>query len=167
VHVGEISGWVESITGYRHICIDGCTYKAHRLAYLYMTGEWPKDQIDHINMDKNDNRWGNLRAATRSQNMANTRARTDNISGFKGVVWMKRQHEWAARIGVNGKQIHLGYFDKPHVAYAAVCVASRKHFGDFARVYEADQLIIPRRVFEERVLRNLLIATQPDYARAA
>jgi hypothetical protein len=151
--------------GYIGIQIGGKRYLAHRLAWLYVTGEWPSDQVDHINLDRSDNRWCNLRPAGQSQNMGNTRVYCNNTSGFKGVSWEKGRRKWDARVLVKGKNIHLGYFDAPHLAYAAYCLAARKYFGDFARVYEADQLIIPRKVFERRVLLNLLAATQ--FERAA
>jgi HNH endonuclease/AP2 domain len=154
--------------GYLHIWADGRSYKAHRLAWLYQTGEWPEGDLDHANMDKADNRWCNLREATDSKNQANTRARViTGTSRFKGVTWNKEMKRFRALITVKGKQYFLGYFDAEHLAYAAYCLAARKHFGEFARVYDAYMLIIPKKKFEERVLRNLLIATQPNYARAA
>jgi hypothetical protein len=70
--------------GYRLIGVDGRWHKAHRLAWLYMTGSWPREQIDHINLIKNDNRFENLREATQTQNHANTRARR---RGLKGITW--------------------------------------------------------------------------------
>ena len=123
--------------------IDRRAYLEHDIIWFYMTGEWPSDGVDHFNSDKTDNRWRNLRQATQSQNNANSRRRADNTSGFKGVCWYEATGKWSSRIGVGGKKINLGYFDKPHLAYAAYCLAARKHFGDFARCYEADQLIRP------------------------
>ena len=166
VHVGDVAGY-SFRNGYIRMKVDGHYYLAHRLVWLWVTGEWPAGDLDHINGNKADNRWNNIRLATRSQNMANIRAHTDNISGFKGVSWNKALRKWRAHIGVGGKHIYLGGFDTAAKAYAVYCLAARRHHGEFARVYEADQLIIPRKIFEERVLRNLLIATQPDYARAA
>jgi hypothetical protein len=151
--------------GYRNIGIEGRPYKAHRLAWFYVTGAWPKGELDHINGDKGDNRWANLREANRSQNEANKLVRSNNTSGFKGVSWSRDLRKWRAYI--SGKQIHLGCFDTPHQAYAKYCLAARQHFGEFARCYEADQLIIPRKVFEGRVLRNLLKATQREFTEAA
>ena len=161
----DIAGTI--VNGYFHIWIGDRSYKAHRLAWLYQTGEWPEGYLDHANMDKADNRWCNLRLATDSKNQANTHTRF--TGRFKGVDWNKKMKRYRALITVNGKQHFLGYFDadKPHLAYAAYCIAARKAWGDYARVYEADQLIIPRKVFEGRVLRNLLVATQPAYEVAA
>jgi hypothetical protein len=154
-------------TGYWHINLDNRIYPAQRLAWLYQTGEWPAADIDHINRDRADNRWCNLRAATKSQNSSNRCADFNNTAGFKGVTWYKARRKWQAMITVNGKHIYLGVFDTPHQAYANYCLAARKHHGDFARVYEPDQLIIPRKVFERRVLLKLLAATQSQFTEAA
>ncbi|MCI0598744.1 MAG: HNH endonuclease [Beijerinckiaceae bacterium] len=119
--------------GYRQIRIDGRRYQAHRLAWLYMAGAWPKDEIDHVNMDCADNRFENLREATRSQNQANIRAQSNNTSGFKGVCWHKRDRRWEAKIMVCGRKKHLGYFDTPKAAHAAYVAAAKLHFKEFAR----------------------------------
>lgn len=106
-------------------------YLAHRLAWFWMTGEWPRDKIDHINMKRADNRWSNLRVATHSQNLANVRAHADNASGIKGVLVYNGR--WRAMIKVGGKSLHLGLFDTAEAASAAYCAAARKYFGEFAR----------------------------------
>ena len=157
-HIGDIAG-SQTMHGYRAIRINGRCYYEHRLAWLYQMGFWPSGGLDHININRVDNRLSNLRESTQSLNLANSPVRVDNSSGFKGVSWNKRRNKRHAAINA-GMRIHLGYFDKPHLAYAAVCLAARKRFGEFARVYEPDQLIIPRKVFEHRVLLNLLAATQ-------
>ena len=130
---GDVAG-SPSCRGYRQVTVDYRNYKAHRLAWLYMTGAWPKDQIDHINLNKDDNRWRNLRVVDGSKNQANKRAHADNKSGFKGVNWHSFARKWRAAIGVKGKHIHLGFFDTPHQAYAKYCLAARKYHGEFARV---------------------------------
>jgi hypothetical protein len=119
--------------GYREIRIDRRNYAAHRLAWLYMTGERPSHEIDHINGDPGDNRIINLRPATSSQNKANARKRSRNTSGWKGVSWHARDRKWRAMIGVAGRQQHLGYFDCPAEAHAAYVRAAEHHFGEFAR----------------------------------
>lgn len=86
-------------------------YLAHRLAWLYMTGSFPKAQIDHINHDATDNRWKNLREATNQQNMKNKSISSYNKSGLTGVVWRDKRKKWSSQITVNYKQIHLGMFD--------------------------------------------------------
>ena len=104
----------DEIKGTRHgyICmrINGCTYPAHRLAFLYMTGEWPKGEVDHISQVRNDNRFLNLRDVTRSINQKNTRQRKDNTSGVKGVFWNKANSNWRAVINSDKKKINLGSF---------------------------------------------------------
>jgi hypothetical protein len=114
----------------RSIAIDGRRYPEHNLAWLYMTGEFPTHEIDHINNDATDNRWTNLRPATRAQNNQNTRRRLDNTTGYKGV----NLHEgrYAARIQVNKKRIFLGHFDTPEEAYAARCKAAQEYHGEFS-----------------------------------
>ena len=120
--------------GYRRIRIDRKTYGAHRLAWLYTHGKWPTDQIDHINMIKNDNRLCNLREATNAQNMHNTRKICTNTSGVKGVTWNKLNKKWYSQIKINRKQIHIGQFDELSDAAAAYERAAKTHFGEFARV---------------------------------
>ena len=109
--------------GYWQIGIDGKLYKAHRLAWLYMTGEWPKDQIDHINGIRDNNRFINLREATQAENHQNRALNANNVSGYPGVSWHKRDCKWQGHITLDGKQKHLGYFDTPEVAHSAYLAA--------------------------------------------
>jgi hypothetical protein len=129
---GNPAGW-RNTHGHTRISVDGRDYYAHRLAWLWMTREWPPEQIDHINGDPTDNRWKNLRPATPSQNLGNSRHRRNNTSGFKGVYWHRPTGEWRARIMINRRNIHLGLFDTPEAAHAAYLTAAQKHFGEFAR----------------------------------
>jgi hypothetical protein len=130
IRIGDIAGCINP-KGYHQVRIDRATYRTHRLAFLYMTGEWPPNETDHINGDKADNRWTNLRLATRSQNQANLRKMATNTSGYKGVRWHKGK--WEAKITVNGQQKYLGYFDCPATAHAVYAEAAKKHFNEFAR----------------------------------
>jgi hypothetical protein len=132
VHGGDVAGSVNG-RGYRQIGIDGRKYRAHRLAFLYMTGEWPVEQIDHINGVTVDNRWANLRPADQSLNNANTSRSKRNTSGYKGVSWHATKRKWKAEIGVNGRRRYLGYFSDPAEAHAAYVTAAEHHFGSFAR----------------------------------
>jgi len=109
VHVGDVAGTINSL-GYRRIQLYGKLYKAHRLAWLFMTGEFPANDIDHINHVKDDNRFANLRVVTHSENLRNATMRNDNSSGVTGVSWFKRDSNWRVQIMVNGKSIHGGYF---------------------------------------------------------
>ena len=89
----------------------GKTYRAHRIIWLYQTGEWPEEQIDHINHDRKDNRWLNLRQVSNEENHRNISQQRNNRSGYTGVSWDKRCSKWYARIMVDNKKIELGYFD--------------------------------------------------------
>lgn len=117
--VGEIAGSL-SKTGYLTICIRGKNYYCHRLAWLLMTGSWPIEHIDHVNGDRIDNRWINLRAATPSQNQQNRlRLSVKNTSGFTGVYWSASTGKWAAEIKIDRIKVRLGYFDEPAAAHEA------------------------------------------------
>lgn len=93
-----------------------------------MTGEWPSNDIDHINRDTTDDRWCNLRSTTKSQNLANSKLRDDNISGARGVSWATRQKKWHARV----KHVHLGYFNDFNEAIKARDAYAKQVYGDFA-----------------------------------
>lgn len=131
---GQLAGNIE-VFGYHviHIQHNGGSYKAHRLAWLWMTGEWPEDQIDHVNGERADNRFANLREATNSQNLANSKASSRNRSGHKGVYWFAESEKWRANIRVNGRLISLGLFGNKEDAAAAYEAAAKLHFGEFAR----------------------------------
>lgn len=130
--LGLIAGNLNK-SGYVYIMIDNKDYRAHRLAWLYMTGEWPVDQIDHINMIKNDNRWENLREATNSENNMNRIIQKNNTSNYRGVYFRKDCGLWAAYIAINKKRIHLGIFSSAHIAHLAHQVAEINLFGEFSR----------------------------------
>jgi hypothetical protein len=129
---GRIAGYASNF-GYRQIGIDGRKFGAHRLAWLLMRGEEPTVDLDHINGNRDDNRIANLRKATRSQNIANSRLSRRNSTGFKGVTYDKRWGHWRARIIKDRAEIHLGIFSSPEAAHAAYCAAARGSFGEFAR----------------------------------
>jgi hypothetical protein len=118
--------------GYILIRVRGKMLKAHRLAWLYMIGAWPTEMIDHANRDGADNRWINLRAATREQNHGNSRISARNTSGVRGVSWRSDVCRWEAAMRVNCRTIHLGIFDSKEDARAARVEAARKRWGEFA-----------------------------------
>lgn len=120
-------------TGYFYVSINKQTLQAHRVAWAVMTGAWPVSRLDHINGDRADNRWGNLRECTNTQNMQNSHVTIKSKSGIKGVHWCKEREKWGAWICVNKKRIGLGRFDRIEDAAAAYKAAAEKHFGAFAR----------------------------------
>lgn len=121
--------------GYISIRFDGQRYKAHRLAWLYVHGEWPSGHLDHINGAPSDNRIANLRIVTDKQNTWNRKRHITNKSGFKGVSRKPRLRStpWVANIQLDGVQVYLGCFATPEEAHVAYQKAARKHFGTFAR----------------------------------
>lgn len=115
---GAVAGYTNTI-GYTVIQINGRKMHAHRLAWLYMTGEWPLHEVDHINRIRSDNRFQNLRQSTPSENKQNTTDRINNTSGHRGVTWHKARQKWQAQISVMGKHLYLGTFDSVDDAAAA------------------------------------------------
>jgi len=129
---GAVAGFFDE-RGYARIIIDGRRYRAHRLAWLYMTGEWPTEVADHKNGNKSDNRWDNLRAATHGQNRANSRPGANNICGVKGVYFDKKHKRFKAQMRRGGKTVNLGWFSTAEAAGARYSEAANAAFGDFAR----------------------------------
>lgn len=114
--------------GYLHGSILGERVLLHRLAWFYMTGEWPIEDIDHINGDRTDNRWCNLRCVSRHENSKNQKKRYTNTSGQTGVNFDKLNGKWLARIyNLEKKQINLGRFDTFEEAVAARKAAEIKY----------------------------------------
>lgn len=136
VAAGAIAG-CRTLNGYTTISIkiDGVVsrFYAHRLAWLYIHGEWPIDVLDHVNGDRSDNRMINLRAAQKNQNSFNARMKSSNKSGVKGVCWHKAMKKWHAQLRFNGEQQNLGFFDNLEEAERIVRLARETHHGEFAR----------------------------------
>lgn len=132
IRVGSVAG--SDSHGYRQIMIDGKYYLEHRLAWLFIHGKWPKEQIDHINREPSDNRISNLREASQSQNKHNTGRYSNNKSGYKGVYWFKDTGKFAAQIIHNRKKHHLGYFTTAEEAHEAYCKAAEQLHKDFSNV---------------------------------
>lgn len=119
--------------GFHEISVDNKIYRAHRLAWLYVHGEWPENEIDHINGNTSDNSLSNLRPATRQENARNIGRRSHNTSGLKGVIWFKQTKKWRAALTVNNQHHSLGYYDTREAAYEAYCREGRRLYGEFFR----------------------------------
>ena len=116
------------------IRVDRILHLAHRLAWLWMTGEWPAAMIDHVDLKPANNKWSNLRSASSAQNNWNTGARRHNSIGAKEVHFDKARGKYRAQIQANKYPRHLGYFGNLEDAAAAYISASRSLHGAFARV---------------------------------
>lgn len=133
VVVGSVAGSLHRMSGYILIRINGKRYSAHRLAYKMYYGSDPVDMIDHIDMDRSNNRINNLRDATNAQNQGNSKVRKDNVSGIKGVCWSSTRNKWFAQIKYNNKQLFLGRYKTKEEAALTYEQAAKKYFGEFAR----------------------------------
>lgn len=130
VRVGAVAGNTSGHV-YQRIRVDGRLYYAHRLAVLYVTGEWPVNKVDHKDTLKLNNRWDNLREASNQANSANTPISKNNSVGFKGVS--RDGKRFRSQIMVDRKYINLGSFDSPEDAHVAYAKAANDNFGEFAR----------------------------------
>ena len=126
IKVGDTAGNIHS-SGYRYIRVCGISYFAHRLAFLYMDGSFPKHETDHINKLKGDNRWCNLRSVTKNVNQKNRKINANNKSNQTGVSWHSGHKKWMAYINDIGERIHLGYFDSFTDAVHVRKLAESKH----------------------------------------
>lgn len=124
IKIGDVAGSKDHY-GYLRFNVQSKVYKAHRLAWLYMTGDWPKLEIDHINCNPADNRFDNLREANRTKNMQNQR----HAKGFSktGVLGASPQRgRYKAQIQVNGNKQHIGMYATPELAHSAYLAAKRQ-----------------------------------------
>lgn len=116
--------------GYIVFSVAGKPYYAHRLAHLLMTGDWPKGQIDHINGDRSDNTWSNLRDVDHADNQRNLHgAQKNSRSGYLGVMYMgdkRRGKKYAARIHRKGERHELGYYETAEEAHEAYMKAKKE-----------------------------------------
>jgi hypothetical protein len=117
---GKVAGSLDS-WGYMQIRINGRVYKLHRVIWKLMTGSDPIDQIDHVDQDRTNNRWSNLRAATGAENGRNRSLQSNNSSGYTGV--QKYGNRWWAGYWLDGRKVHVGYYDTPEEANEALIEA--------------------------------------------
>jgi hypothetical protein len=128
---GVITGCPTNYGRVLTVCLDRVLYGAHRLIWCLITGNQSPEHIDHKDRNPQHNAWNNLREATRSQNMANSKQQSNNTVGWKGVK-ISRNGKFEARITSNSTTYHhLGTFDTPEEAHAAYCKAARELHGEF------------------------------------
>ena len=138
IKIGDVAGYIAYMGNKRPsriISIHGHQYRAHRLAFLYMKGHWPLDQVDHKDGDGLNNRWLNIRECNQSQNMCNRRVQKNNHLGVKGVNYCEKTKKYRALITKNGKRIYLGYHDTLEVAAYTHQKAAKKYHREFARTH--------------------------------
>jgi hypothetical protein len=126
--IGNVAGKLD-VNGYIVIGIDSSKYYAHILAWFYMTGEWPKNEIDHKNTIRDNNEWTNLREATTRQNQHNRNPQANSLLGVKGVTF--REGKYEARLMHDGKYLYLGRYDtleKAEAAYRNKAIEIHKEF---------------------------------------
>lgn len=129
---GSLAGTVDEVSGYTTISVCQKRYKAHRLAFLWMNGDLPPDDmdVDHINHIKSDNSFRNLRVVSTTVNSQNrVSARGDSRTGVLGVGLDSRSGKWRARIQVNGKRVYLGSFDNESLA-AEAYISAKRHLHE-------------------------------------
>ena len=131
IKIGNKAGCVSN-SGYLRTDINRKKYLNHRIIFLYHHGYLPKF-LDHIDNNKINNRVENLREATSHQNNCNTKTRTDNTSGIKGVCWDKDVKKWRVQLQVNGKKTHIGIYADIELAELVVTEARNKYHGEFAK----------------------------------
>lgn len=132
VRPGDVAGTPQQ-KGYIKINVRRNVMWAHRLAWLYVHGEWPKGMLDHVDGNPANNAIANLRVCCSSKNTANSKRRYDNTTGFKGVFYRKDTGKFAAYLTVNYRRLSLGCFSTAEEAHAAYVAAAVTHFGEFAR----------------------------------
>lgn len=163
--VGKPSGYINA-DGYIKVIIDGNYYCAHRVIWLIKTGSWPDQglEIDHINGDRSDNRFKNLRMVTKSENQRNSSTRVNNTSGIHGVNWKPRYNStpgdgcWVARIWNGPRHVYLGVFKEK--AHAEIARKSAEKVLGFTGTDRKPNEFAARRTQKAREARTALKAKQ-------
>lgn len=130
---GSLAGCEDQ--GYRVIAIDGRRYRAHVLAWMFVTGEWPSAIVDHKDRNGLNNKFLNLRLATHTQNQANRKTGSNNKLGLKGVYFVRdgRKKPYRVELAKDGNRRFVGYYATAEEATAAYAAAASEAFGAFAR----------------------------------
>lgn len=136
---GRNKGNVAGVTaaskgGYVFVTINKVAYRAHRLAWFYIKGKWPTNLLDHKDRNRTNNRFVNIREATKSQNCANAKLWKTSTSGFRGVYWEPKKKKWRVIIRQGGRRHYFGYYKCKLAAHFVHLVEFRKIFGEFADV---------------------------------
>lgn len=138
IPAGSVAGGIHP-EGYRQVSVNGKTYRVSRIIWLYVTGKWPKGQLDHKDRNPGNDKWSNLREANGSQNKANNGKYKRQKPGkchceFKGVMAVQKARSIRYRAGItkDGKRMNLGSFDTAEQAHAAYMKAAKALFGEFA-----------------------------------
>lgn len=121
---GKVAGWLTP-RGYLELSVRGRTYKAHSLAWFYITGKWPEGEIDHKDRDPGNNSWENLRDVSHFVNSCNVGVRANSSSGVTGVNYHKEKGVWIARISVKGNRVCLGNSSD---FFEAVCLRKSEEY---------------------------------------
>lgn len=116
----------------RAIRVDGKVQKIYMQNLIFNPP--PRKITDHVSGTSLDNRRDNFREASRPENAWNSKIKSDNTSGYRGVSFFARMSKWKAQINASGKRHHLGYFDTPELAYAAYCAGAKRYHGEFSRI---------------------------------
>ena len=131
VEVGGLAGYFHKGSGYMHVAIYRKCYKVHRIIYLMHHGYLP-ELLDHIDQNRSNNVISNLRPATSAQNAVNSKVKCTNTTSFPGVIWNKKNKNWRARVGFEGKRIDVGSFSDKNEAFLAYQTKHIELFGEFS-----------------------------------
>lgn len=148
IKVGDVAGYRKKSDGYIRIMVNSCSFLAHRLAWMYVYGEYPT-RLDHKNGIKHDNRIVNLRLASASQNNSHRKIQSQNTSGYKGIKFRRYENRWEVYISVNNERIYVGSFRCKHQAARAYNQAALKYHGEFASLND-----VPERKLFDRIKVN-------------
>lgn len=134
--IGELAGYINILPSgyqYRSMMIEYRNYRASRLAWFYMTGEWPDKTIDHIDTNSLNDKWNNLREANDIEQCRNKGVRKNSRTGVKNVTWHKQTQKWNVYFTFNGKKKSYGLYEDLELANLVACEIRDSLHGKFAR----------------------------------